>query len=147
MVHIDTWGPYPVVGSGNIRSFLLITDDFSRFTWGVALVDRAGLAQRTINTLKRIQNKYNTKVCAVRLDHKIAQTDIFRIWARENGVDIEPTTPYAHYQNGVAERKNRTVRDVTTFIIQQGNISHVIVRGLDARTREILANTRMPEEL
>ena len=147
MVHIDTWGPYPVVGSGNIRSFLLITDDFSRFTWGVALVDRAGLAQRTINTLKRIQNKHNTKVCAVRLDHEIAQTDVFRIWARENGVDIEPTTPYAHYQNGVAERKNRTVRDVTTSITQQGNMSHVIVRGLDARTREILANTRMPEEL
>ena len=97
--------------------------------------------------IEKIKNKYDTTVSEIRLDQEIARTDRFRIWANENGVTLEATVPYAHYQNGVAERKNRTIRDTTAALLEQGNLSHVIVRGLEARTQEILAHTRLPEKL
>ena len=145
-IHIDTWGKYPILGTGGTRYMLLITDDFSRYTWTLAAPDKEW-GQRSINLLERIQNRHNFRIGMIRLDNEIAKTDVFKIWVRQNGVSVEPTVPYAHYQNGVAERKNRTVRDVTSSITQQANMSHVILHGLDARTREILVNTRMPENL
>ena len=49
--------------------------------------------------------------------------------------------------NGVAKRKNRTIREVTVSLTHQVNVSHIIIRALDARTREILANSGLPEKL
>ena len=43
-LHIDSWGPYPVVGVNNTIHFLIITDDFSRFAWGMACPDKIGMA-------------------------------------------------------------------------------------------------------
>jgi hypothetical protein len=146
-LHVDIWGRYPVVGINNSQYMLIITDDFSRYSWGEAAPSRENMAQRAINMINKIHNVHDAHTALIRLDQEIANTEVFRDWATAEGIIIEGTVPYAHYQNGVAERKNRTIRDTTSVILAQGNMSHIILRGLEARNQELLAHTRLPEKM
>ena len=44
--------------------------------------------------------------------------DPLKDWCQEHGIDLEPTAPYSPSQNGVAERMNRTLVELTRAMIR-----------------------------
>ncbi|KIW90700.1 uncharacterized protein Z519_08483 [Cladophialophora bantiana CBS 173.52] len=147
IMHSDSWGPYPVVGVQGVRFALFLIDDFSRYTWVIFAPDKEGMADRLILLLREVQNVHQFKLGTIRLDQEVGRVEKFKLWAAKHGVHIDDTVPYQHYQNGVAERNNRTVATTTNTLILPANYNHVIIRALEGRQREILANTSLPETL
>jgi hypothetical protein len=60
---------------------------------------------------------------------------------------MEPTQPYAHYQNGVAERANRTIREKAAPLVQEINISGQLSRIISEKGTELLRVSSIPENL
>ena len=89
---------------------LVVTDDFSRYTCVFFL----GSKDETFETLKdlfvKLENAYNVKVKKIRSDNDTEfKNSSMDLLCREKGIEHQFTGPYNPQQNGVAERKNRTL--------------------------------------
>lgn len=146
MVHVDVWGPYPVAGFDSTKFFLFITDDCTRYTWS-ARFDRKGQLFEIFKSLvKVIEKAYNITIRCCRLDNEFENGPVGR-WCDHRSISRESIEPYAHYQNGVAERTNRTIRERTAPMVQETSISGQVSKIISGRGTELLRSSRIPENL
>ena len=105
-----TSGPISPPTLGGSRYFLLIIDDCSRLTWVAMLYCKSDVFE----AFKRFKNLAETekgvKIKTLRSDKGGEFTsEDFSKHCLEHGIKRQLTTPYSPHQNGVVERKNRTV--------------------------------------
>jgi transposase InsO family protein len=110
LLHMDLFGPVSYISIGGNKYGLVIVDDYSRFTWVFFLHDKSE-TQGTIKKFARqAQNEFDVKIKKIRSDNgsefKNTQVEDF---LDEEGIKHEFSAPYSPQQNGVAERKNRTL--------------------------------------
>jgi len=89
---------------------MTFTDDFSRKTWIYFLKkkDEAFMWFRTFKAF--VENMTGKKIKILRTDNGTEyESNEFKDFCREAGIKRETTTAYTPEQNGVAERKNRTI--------------------------------------
>jgi transposase InsO family protein len=98
LLHMDLFGPIAYLSIGGSKYGLVIVDDFSRFTWIFFLQDKS----ETQGTLKRFLRR--------------AQNEVEE-YLEEEGIKHEFSAPYTPQQNGVVERKNRTLIDMARTIL------------------------------
>jgi transposase InsO family protein len=93
-------------------------DDYSRFTWVLFLQEKS----QTQETLKRFliqaQNEFGLRIKKIRshngTEFKNSQIEEF---LEEEGIKHELSSPYTPQQNGVVERKNRTLLDMAMTML------------------------------
>jgi transposase InsO family protein len=70
--------------------------------------------------LKRAQNKFDAKVKRIRSDNgtEFKNTQV-KDYLDEEGIKHEFSAPYTPQQNGVAERKNRTLIEMTRTMLDK----------------------------
>ncbi|GJR70348.1 putative ribonuclease H-like domain-containing protein [Tanacetum coccineum] len=110
MLHMDLFGPTSVRSINHKTYCLVVTDDFSRFSWVFFLASKdetSGILKRFIT---EIENQLNHKVKVIRCDN---ETEFKNREMNElcglNGIKREFSVARTPQQNGVAERKNRTL--------------------------------------
>jgi transposase InsO family protein len=110
LLHMDLFGPVAYLSIGGSKYGLVIVDDFFRFTWVFSLQDKSETQGTLKRFLRRAQNEFDLKVKKIRSDNgsefKNLQVEEF---LEEEGIKHEFSAPYAPQQNGVVERKNRTL--------------------------------------
>ena len=110
MLHMDLFGPVAYISIGGNKYGLVIVDDFSRFTWVFFVHDKGEVKDVLKTFIRRAQNEYDVKIKKIRSDNgtefKNTQVEEF---LDEEGIKHEFSAPYSPQQNGVAERKNRTL--------------------------------------
>jgi hypothetical protein len=60
------------------------------------------------------------------------------LYRLDNEFENGPVEPYAHYQNGVAERANRAIRERTAPIVQETLISRQVSKIISEKGTELL---------
>jgi hypothetical protein len=145
LIHIDIWGPYPIPGLKGERYCIFYTDDATRYTWLDFLISRDGLGLIVRNRLKQIQKTHGFELRRIRSDNELVQKVINEL-VKEEGITHEIAVPYAHWQNGVSERTNRTVREINSAQIQDHSPSPLIA-AIIGRTTESLRSATIPEGL
>ncbi|GKA44732.1 putative ribonuclease H-like domain-containing protein [Tanacetum coccineum] len=109
--------------------FLVVTDDFSRFTWTFFL----GTKDETFYVLKEfialIENQLNKKVKGIRCDNgtEFKNTKLIELCG-EKGIKRDYSNPRTPRQNGVAERKNRTLIEAARTMLADSNVSRVFIK-------------------
>lgn len=146
MVHVDSWGPYPIEGFDGTHYFLFLTDDFTRYTWCGRYDTKDQLFKVFVALVKTIQKRYDITLRLVRLDGEFARGPIGK-WCGQKNISLEPIEPYAHYQNGVAERNNRTIREIAAPMVQETAISGQVSKIIIEKGTEILRVSSIPENL
>ena len=146
MVHVDVWGPYPIEGFDGTKYFLFITDDCTRYTWSARFDRKYQLFEVFKSLVKFIQKAYNITIRCCRLDNEFESGPIGR-WCDAHSIAREPIEPYAHYQNGVAERTNRTIRERTAPMVQETSISGQVSKIISEKGTELLRISSIPENL
>jgi transposase InsO family protein len=111
LLHSDICGPLSKSLSGS-RYILSIIDDFSRFTW-IFFLKRKSETLTKIKQFKamiELQSPY--RVQAIRSDNggEYISHEFVR-FCNDSGIARQLTQTYTPHQNGVAERKNRTLLD------------------------------------
>ena len=93
-------------------------DDYSRFTWVFFLQEKSQTQETLKGFLRRAQNEFRLRIKKIRSDNgtefKNSQIEGF---LEEEGISHEFSSPYTPQQNGVVERKNRTLLDMARTIL------------------------------
>jgi transposase InsO family protein len=114
---MNLFGPVAYLSIGGSKYGLVIVDDFSRFTWVFFLQDKSETQGLLKRFLRRAQNEFELKVKKIRSDNgsefKNLQVEEFE----EEGIKHEFSAPYTPQQNGVVERKNRTLIDMARTML------------------------------
>ena len=109
---MDICGPYPIATPSGKRYFHSILDDCSNFGFTALLRTRSEAPCFYVDTETYLERASGFLVKAVRLDgapELSAGTLGAHLKAR--GIAVQVTAPYAHSQNGKAERYIRTLED------------------------------------
>ncbi|KAL4582814.1 hypothetical protein LXL04_007375 [Taraxacum kok-saghyz] len=118
LIHMDLFGPVNVLSINRNSYCLVIIDDYSRFTWVFFLSAKSETPELIKRFITLIENQLNTKVKGIRSDNgtefKNAVMDRF---CAEKGILHQYSSVRTPQQNGVAERRNRTLIDAArTFL-------------------------------
>nr|GEZ91063.1 putative ribonuclease H-like domain-containing protein [Tanacetum cinerariifolium] len=110
LLHMDLFGPTSIKSIDHKYYSLVVTDDFSRFCWAFFL----GTKDETFYILKDfialIENQLNKKFKAIRCDNGTEfQNAKLIALCEEKGIKRDYSNARTPQQNGVAERKNRTL--------------------------------------
>ncbi|GKA40279.1 putative ribonuclease H-like domain-containing protein [Tanacetum coccineum] len=110
MLHMDLFGPTFVKSLMKKMYCLVVTDDYSRFSWVffLATEDETGGILKSFIT--RVGNLIDQKVKVIRCDNgtEFKNEDMNQFCERK-GIKREFSVARTPQQNGVAERKNRTL--------------------------------------
>ncbi|WVZ53082.1 hypothetical protein U9M48_004068 [Paspalum notatum var. saurae] len=110
LLHMNLFGPTTYTSIGGNNYGFVIVDDFSRYTWVYFLEDKTEVAHVFRKFAKRAQNEFNTSIVKIRSDNgrEFDNTNIEE-YCDEVGIKHEFSATYTPQQNGVVERKNRTL--------------------------------------
>nr|GFA92354.1 hypothetical protein [Tanacetum cinerariifolium] len=109
-LHIDLFGP-TFVKSLNKKSYcLVITDDYSRFTWVFFLATKDETTPIFTTFLTGLENQLSLKVKVIRSDNgtEFKNSDLNQFCGLK-GIKREFSIPSIPQQNGIVKRKNRTL--------------------------------------
>ncbi|GJR50958.1 retrovirus-related pol polyprotein from transposon TNT 1-94 [Tanacetum coccineum] len=109
-LHMDLCGPLRVQSINGKKYILVIVDDYSRFTWVKFLRSKDETPAFVINLLKQLQVGLNKTIRFVRTDNgtEFVNKDLTHYY-ESVGITHEKTVPRTPQQNGVVERRNRTL--------------------------------------
>ncbi|GJS08299.1 ribonuclease H-like domain-containing protein [Tanacetum coccineum] len=110
LLHMDLFGPTSVRSLNHKTYCLVITDDFSRFSWVFFLRTKDETSGILKDFIRQIENQLNQKVKTIRCDNgtEFKNRDFIELCGSK-GIKREYSNARTPQQNGVAERKNRTL--------------------------------------
>lgn len=118
LVHTDICGKMPVKTIGGKEYVLTIIDDYSRYTVGYLLTHKSETVQCIKEYVAANQNRFGKLPQTVRSDRGGEyMSNEYKAYLKMNGIAIQYTNPYTPQQNGVAERKNRHLVEMTRSLL------------------------------
>ena len=122
---------------------MLLVDDFTRMTW-VCLLKKKSEAFECFKIFKElVENEVELRIKCLRSDNGGEFTSKeFNLYCEEHGIKRQFSTARTPQQNGVAERKNRTVMEMARTMLNDSQLSdkfwgqavhtsvHILNRGL-----------------
>ena len=122
LIHGDICGPIsPPTPAGN-RYFFLLVDDLSRKMWVYMLKEKKDAFEAFKKFKARVKNETNKSIKTFRTDRggEFCSHE-FTKFCEDTGILRHYTAPYTPQQNGVVERRNRTVAAmIRSFLKEAG---------------------------
>jgi transposase InsO family protein len=102
---------------------MLVIDDYSRLTWVAFLKEKAEAFEKFKIFKALTKNQTCKRLKEIRSDRggEFMSSD-FKEFCDKNGIKREYTIPGTPQQNGVVERKNRTMRQMARSMMNENNI-------------------------
>ena len=123
LLHMDLFGPSRTRSFGGNVYALVIVDDFSRYTWTFFLVQKSDAFKAFKKYAKQIQNEKSLTIASIRSDHGGEfQNALFEEFYGEHGISHNFSTPRTPQQNGVVERKNRSLVELARTMLSDSNL-------------------------
>nr|GEX29731.1 putative ribonuclease H-like domain-containing protein [Tanacetum cinerariifolium] len=108
-LHMDLFGPAFVKSLNKKSYFLVVTDDYSRFIWVFFLATKDETSPILKTLITGLENQLSLKVKVIRTDNGTEFKNNLNQFYRIKGIKREFSVPRTPQQNGIAERKNRTL--------------------------------------
>ncbi|KAJ9538185.1 hypothetical protein OSB04_030918 [Centaurea solstitialis] len=123
MLHMDLCGPMRIESLARKKYMLVLVDEFSRFTWLEFLRAKSDAADRIIAFIKRIQVSLNLKVKKLRSDNgtEFRNTKLHS-FLEDVGISHNFSAVRTPQQNGVVERKNRTLVEAARSMMAHSGV-------------------------
>ncbi|GJV28441.1 putative ribonuclease H-like domain-containing protein [Tanacetum coccineum] len=110
LLHMDLFGPVSVESINKKRYCLVVTDDFSRFSWVFFLATKDETSEILCNLIIGLEKQLNHNVKIIRCDNGTEfKNHAMNEFCAKKGIKREFSVARTPQQNGVAERKNRTL--------------------------------------
>ncbi|GJS70918.1 putative ribonuclease H-like domain-containing protein [Tanacetum coccineum] len=123
MLHIDLFGPNFMSSLMHKKYCLVVSDDYSRFIWVFFLATKDETREILKNFIKQIENLVDKKVIIIRCDNGTEfKNKVMDDFYKENGIKREYSVARTPQQNGVAERRNRTMIEAARTMLADSNL-------------------------
>ncbi|UYV60448.1 hypothetical protein LAZ67_1001175 [Cordylochernes scorpioides] len=118
LVHSDICGPLPTNSLSGKRYFITFTDDYSRYTKTYLLKGKDEAYEKIKDYVISAHTEFGKNIQTIRTDngreYGNRQVEDF---LNQSGIKHQLTVPYSPAQNGVAERKNRSLMEMTRCML------------------------------
>jgi transposase InsO family protein len=145
----DVCGPIQVESLGRKRYFVSFIDIFSGYCKLFFIREKSEVAGITIEYMEYLKTQTGKKVKKLRTDRGTEYlNERLQSYLRKEGINFECTVGYAPEQNGIAERKNRTLMEATRSMLAESGLgkslwaeaadtaNFVFNRMVDGKTKE-----------
>ncbi|GJW10908.1 putative ribonuclease H-like domain-containing protein [Tanacetum coccineum] len=123
MLHMDLFSPTFVSSLMHKKYCLVVTDDYSRFTWVFFLTTKDETSEILKHFIKEIENLVDKKVKIIRSDNGTEfKNKVMDDFCREKGIKREYSIARTPQQNGVAERRNRTLIEAARTMLADSKL-------------------------
>ncbi|GJR07020.1 retrovirus-related pol polyprotein from transposon TNT 1-94 [Tanacetum coccineum] len=124
LLHMDLFGPSAVRSYGGNRYTLVIVDDYSRYTWTRFLKDKTEAFDQFEIFSKKIQNQLGCIIVSIRTDHgrEFDNEVQFGEFCNANGITHNFSASRTPQSNGVVERKNRTLQEMSRTMLNEQSL-------------------------
>ena len=123
LLHMDLFGPVQFLSVNQHSYCLVIIDDYSRFTWVFFLAKKNETAELVKQFVVFVENQTNEKVKCIRCDNGTElKNAILNHFCAEKGIQRQYSAARTPQQNGVAERRNRTLIDAARTMLCESNL-------------------------
>jgi len=158
---MDLFGPSRTMSLGGNYYALVIVDDFSRYTWTLFLESKSDAFFAFKKLARRLQNTKNSNIGSIRSDHGGEfQNEKFSKFCEKMGIFHNLSAPRTPQQNGVVERKNRSLEELARTMLSESSLpkyfwadvvstsyyvmNRVLIRSILKKTLYELFNGRKP---
>ncbi|CAI7885674.1 unnamed protein product, partial [Closterium sp. NIES-54] len=132
-LHMDVWGPARVRGQGQERYFLIVVDDYSRYTTVFPLHTKGAIPDVLIPWISRarlqLRERFRSEFPVLRLHSDRGgefSSDLLAVYCAEHGIRQSFTLPASPQQNGVAERRIGLVMEVARTSLVHAAAPHFL---------------------
>ncbi|GJX74434.1 putative ribonuclease H-like domain-containing protein [Tanacetum coccineum] len=123
MLHMDLFGPTFVSSLMNKKYCLVVTDDYSRFTWVFFLASKDETSGILKSFITEIENLVDKKVKIIRCDNGTEfKNRVMSEFCEKKGIKKEFSVARTPQQNGVAERRNRTLIEAARTMLADSKL-------------------------
>ncbi|GJZ09976.1 putative ribonuclease H-like domain-containing protein [Tanacetum coccineum] len=123
LLHMDLFGPTSIRSIDHKYYCLVITDDYSRFCWVFFLETKDETYPILKDFISLVENQLNKKVKAIRCDNgtEFKNAKLIELCG-EKGIKRDYSNARTPQQNGVAERKNRTLIEAARTMLADSKL-------------------------
>ncbi|GKC49589.1 retrovirus-related pol polyprotein from transposon TNT 1-94 [Tanacetum coccineum] len=123
LLHMNLFGPVKPQSISHNKYTLVIVDEYSRYTWVFCLKKKSDAADCIISFIRKIENLNEVKVKELRSDNGTEFKNYkFEEICDKKGISQNFSSPCTSEQNGVAERRNRTLIEVVRTVLNSANL-------------------------
>jgi transposase InsO family protein len=123
LIHSDVWGPAQNVSLGGSRYFVSFIDDYTRHTWIYLIKRKSEVFDRFRDLKGFVENEPGRKIRCLRSDSgKEYFSGQFNGYLRQMGIRREFSCRYMPEENGVAERKNRSIVEAAWAMLEEKSL-------------------------
>ncbi|GJU16702.1 putative ribonuclease H-like domain-containing protein [Tanacetum coccineum] len=123
MLHMDLFDPTFMSSLMHKKYCLVVTDDYSRFTWVFFLTTKDETSEILKNFIKEIKNLVDKKVEIIRSYNGTEfKNKVMDDFCREKGIKREYSIARTLQQNGVTERRNRTLIEAARTMLTDSKL-------------------------
>ncbi|KAL0302885.1 UNVERIFIED_CONTAM: Retrovirus-related Pol polyprotein from transposon TNT 1-94 [Sesamum radiatum] len=123
LIHTDVCGPMRTPSHEQNRYFILFIDDYSRMTWVYFMREKSEVFKIFKKFKNLVEKQSGQRIKVLRSDRgKEYNNSEFDKFCEEEGIDHQTTVSYNPQQNGVSERKNRTVMEMARSMLQEKHL-------------------------
>ena len=125
LVHSDVCNPMRTPSFGNHLYFVTFIDDYSRHAWVYPLKAKSDVFMCFKHFVAMAENVSGCKVGTLRSDRGGEyMSKEFDAYLAECGIKHQCTVPYTPQQNGVSERKNRSLMEMARCMVKSQALPH-----------------------
>ncbi|GJU95419.1 retrovirus-related pol polyprotein from transposon TNT 1-94 [Tanacetum coccineum] len=124
LLHMNIFGPFAVRSYGGNRYTLVIVDDYSRYIWTTFLKDKTKAFDHIEILSKKIQNQLGCTIVSIRTNHGREFDNEVQIeeFCNANGITHNFSAPSTPQSNGMVERKNRTLQEMSRTMLNEQSL-------------------------
>ncbi|XP_015167212.1 uncharacterized protein [Solanum tuberosum] len=120
LIHTDVGGPQKSPSLKGSKYYIAFIDDCTRYCWIYVLNYKFEVADVFWKYKAFVENQSGCRIQVIRSDNGTEYTsEKFNKFCNEAGIEHQLTTPYTPQQNGVVERKNRTLMEMTRCLLHE----------------------------
>ncbi|KAH9743821.1 hypothetical protein KPL70_003436 [Citrus sinensis] len=121
--NVDLFGPSRYASlSGKYYAFVIV-DDYSRYTWVLFLANKDDAIDAFQIFYKKVQNEKGYSIACIRSDHGGEfENHAFENFCNDFGIEHQFSSPRTPQQNGVVERKNRSIQEIAKTMLNENSL-------------------------
>lgn len=119
LLHGDLCGPLTPSTSGGNKYIFLVIDDHSRYMWTMLLKEKNEAFGKFKKLKEVVEKETGKRILTFRTDRggEFVSHE-FKSYCESSGIQRHLTAPYTPQQNGVVERRNRTMMEMARSILK-----------------------------
>ncbi|KAH9651322.1 Integrase catalytic domain-containing protein [Citrus sinensis] len=120
LLHIDLFGPSRYASLNGKYYAFVIVDDYSRYTWVLFLANKDDALDAFKVLCKKLQNEKGHGIVCIKSDHGGEfENHAFESFCNNLGIEHQFSSPRTPQQNGVVERKNRSIQEIAMTMLNE----------------------------